>query len=172
MRKTFVGVSVVMGLLLATAVPVFAKTSVSPSPIKKEMKTWRSEKRIASIKNYWGNMAKRLGVIVRNEERIAEKIGKKIEQRATAGKDVSAARVKLEEGKKLIAEAKAMLASGVAKVDSVITSAKDEKAASQQVKQFNKDILEKIRSAHAILVDVLKLVRDVKSTPSLSPSAH
>ncbi|HXK36270.1 MAG TPA: hypothetical protein VJ553_01710, partial [Candidatus Paceibacterota bacterium] len=123
MKKILVVVAVLIGLVFTTGAPAFARNvgvvSPKPSPVQKGVKgeagqnqrtkNQLTEKHRETIRNYWNKMAKRLGMLVKNEKRIAEKMAQRIDKQAAAGKDVTAARVKLEEGKKLIGEAETML---------------------------------------------------------------
>ncbi len=180
MKKNVLVMLVLIGVVFA-GLPALARNaspSATPSPkpaqqqVKDKIKNLLTEKHREKVRNYWGGMTHRLQVLVRNEERIAESIGKKIDRQAAKGKDVAAARAKLEEGKKLVAEAKALLAAGLAKVEEIITSKNttNVKTALAEVRQLNKDIVAKIREAHTALVGALKELRSAKPTATPIPT--
>lgn len=180
MKKIMAIALVVVGLVLATGTSVSAQKVGSPKPTPAKVKTQNknnqsvknqfTEKHKETVRKFWGKMAKRLGVIVRNEKKIAEKMAKRIEKRAAAGKDVVAAQAKLEEGKKLITEAETMINNGSANVEKILASGVDAKTAMEQVRQLTKDVVAKIRAAHSALVQSLKEARGLKATPTPSPT--
>ncbi len=138
---------------------------------KAEIKEKVSDKQKQKIANFWDNMTKRLEILIRNQRRLADQISNRLDKLSAEGKDVTAARAKLADAKKMIQAAEDALHAGTASIASIVAQ-NDPKTALQKVRQLNKDVLEKIKDAHHALVDVMKAVKEanVKTSPTSSPT--
>lgn len=138
---------------------------------KAEIKEKVSDKQKQKIANFWDNMTKRLEILIRNQRRLADQISNRLDKLSAEGKDVTAARAKLADAKKMIQAAEDALHAGTASISNIVAQ-NDPKTALQKVRQLNKDVLEKIKDAHHALVDVMKAVKEanVKASPTSSPT--
>lgn len=137
--------------------------------VSKEAK--RIEQRKENILKFWNNMKKRLGLLIRNQDRLASRIEKKIAKMKEQGKDVAAAEVQLVEARRLIGLSREGLAKGDTAVANIMEQNSDPKIALEKVKVVNKEILERIKTSHKGLVKVLELLSGKTPTPSPSLSS-
>lgn len=134
-----------------------------------EKQQTKIEKKREQLKKFWEKMVHRLGVLIRNEERLANKVQEKLNQAALRGKDVTALNKKLEDAKKLVADAKKALSDAPGKVLDIIKNS-EPKVAREKIKALVKEVRQKIKDAHRALVNVRKELKGLKGGPSPSPS--
>lgn len=198
MKKAFhILVSLSTTLTLLQGMAAFGQTpSPSPSPSprpavtrspgvirerlqqqRQEVRARFSEVRKARIRAFWERMAKRLEAAIEREKKLADRIESRLNKFQEAGKDVSASRAKLGQARAKINQAEAALNAAKGTVEAVL-NADDPKAAFQEVRDtVLKDVIAKIKEAHAALVDVINTLKGVsgkvKPTPSptVSPTA-
>lgn len=156
-----------------TAKPIKTEIKQRVDELKKkveEKKTEVKDKRKDRVQKFWDNMKKRLEVLLRNQAKLADRIEKTINDRAAKGKDVTELRAKLAEARAKIAEAEAALKDADGKIAGIVTD-NDAKEALKKVNELNKEVMAKIKAAHQALVDVLRIRKGEKPSPSVSPSA-
>jgi chromosome segregation ATPase len=182
--KVLTSAAVTLAFIAGVASPAFAiEGSATPRPTAKPTRTEikqrveelkkqaevKKDKRSERVQKFWDNMKRRLEILVRNQNKLADRIEKSIDQRAAKGRDVTELKAKLAEARAKIAEAEAALKDADGKVAGIIAG-NEPKEALKKVNELNKEVLAKIRAAHQSLVDVLKIRKGEKPSPSVSPS--
>lgn len=186
MQKTTVS-AVALAAFLAMALPAQAVESTSsPKPQrqeirnevhakveakKSELKVKSEQKRKDVTKKFWRNASSRFEKLLTVELRFADKIGKRLDEAAAKGKNVTAQQAALVTAKASIASAQQSVKDASAQVDVILAdttlSAQDMKA---KLQALHKGVSEKIRLAHRQLVDVVVSMRGLKASPSVSPT--
>jgi chromosome segregation ATPase len=133
--------------------------------LQQEFKDRLSELRKGRIKNWLRRMQKRLGALIDRQYKLAEKIGKKLDRAAEAGKDVTALRTQLAEAKTKIDAAKKALEDMTAQVEDILEE-NPPREAFAKIHELQKDVFGKIREAHQALVKVLAAMRGLSATPT------
>jgi len=134
-------------------------------------KVTAQEKKQQQIQRFWDKMEFRLGILIKNQEKLADRIEKKIIAMEASGKNtasITELKSKLAAARVLIASAKTALDDGSKTVKDLDTT--DSKAVLKQVREINKDILEKIKAVHEALIGVIKSINDAKSSPTPTPT--
>ena len=186
MQKTTVSAVALVAFLAMTVPAQAVESTSSPKPQrqeirsevrakveakKSELKAKAEQKRKDVTKKFWRNASSRFEKLFSVELRLADKIGKRLDEAAKNGKDVTAQRAALAAARVSIASAQQAVKDASAQVEVILAdttlSAQDAKA---KLQALHKGVLEKLRVAHKQLVDVVVSMRGLKASPSVSPT--
>lgn len=171
-------------MLAAPLVSLADTTYASPTPTpstkaeahkekEKENKAEREAKKLAEQKDrilkFWNKMSHRLSILIRDQQRLADRIEKRINKMAADGKDVTSFRAQLATARTAITEAQSALDNAKSLVADAIAN-NDAKTALKKVQDINKDVLAKIKVAHKDLVDLIKSMSAATPTPTPTPT--
>ncbi len=123
------------------------------------------EKRKEQLKKFWEKMKRRLEILIRNQSRLAERIGQKLDKMAANGKDVTALRKQLDDAKALIKKANDSLEAADAKIEDILKN-NEPKAALEKIRALNKEVVDAIKAAHRALVDVMSGIKGARPSPT------
>lgn len=136
---------------------------------KKEDSTIRKEdKRKEEIRKFWDKMVHRLEILIRNQNNLADRIENRLSALAAREVDITDAQAKLTTARGKITAANELLTSHKGEVDSIIASNSSE-AAFTQIKSRNNQVLAAIRESHRALVEAIKAVAGLKTSPTPTP---
>lgn len=186
MQKITVSAVALVAFLAMTVPAQAVESTSSPKPQRQEMrgevrakveakkneiKTKIDQKRTEVAKKFWRNASSRFEKLFSVELRLADKIGKRLDQAAKNGKDVTAQKAALATARASIASAQQAAKDASAQVEVIMAdttlSAQDAKA---KLQALHKGVLERLRLAHKQLVDVVVSMRGLKASPSVSPT--
>lgn len=141
---------------------------------KEERQKQLDERKRERIRNFFEKMGKRLEAAIERLEKMASKIESRIQKFEAEGKDMSASKAKLALARAEIQEAKDAWIAAQGQFESALNAA-DFKEAFKTVREtIVKGVRDKIKEAHAALVDVINSMRGlsgrVKPSPSPSPT--
>jgi hypothetical protein len=134
--------------------------------LSRRLESWRQER----MRNWWGRTSKRLDKIIERQNKIAGKIDERLNRLQAGGRDVTQLRKDLVAAKAKISAARAALADADGRVAAILAE-KEPKEAFDALHRLHKDVIAKIREAHAALVKVLAATRGLSVTPSPTASA-
>ncbi len=127
-------------------------------------------KRKEQLSSFWDKVSEKLGRLLENEDRYINRLKERLEKAASNGKDVTALNTKLEAAKKLVADARTAVKDAGSKVADIIKN-NDAKVAREKIEALVKELREKIKAAHQVLVDINNSIKEGRGTkPSPSPS--
>lgn len=199
MKKTLLAGTIAVAVLVLASGSAFAEETARPTPnpktrleqaekkvedLKKkveerqvkndakktELEQKRKTKNQERIDKFWAQMKRRLTQLIKNEKNLSERIGKKLDERAAAGVDVTELKRKLAAANVLIADAEKALTDADSQI-SAIVAGNEPKDALKKVQELNKGVMEKIRKAHQALVDVISSFRKAPTKPSPTPTS-
>ncbi len=165
MRKYLIVPTLMLMTLVTTSSSAFAREENSTTEQQAKVaveKQKREEKKKEQVERLWSKMEYRLDILIHNQEKLANRISNRLTSLKDDGKDVGVLETKLTNAKVLVTQSQEALAAGDAAVALVLKN-NDSKTALSEIKEINKDILEKIKSSHASLVEVIKGVNSAKS---------
>lgn len=128
--------------------------------VARRLESWRQ----ARMLNWWSRATNRLEKLIKREDRVAEKISNRLDRLAGAGRDVTQLRADLNIAKTKITDARTALASASSQVEDILKN-NEPKVAFDKLHQLHKNVIGKIRIAHAALVKVLAETRGFSVTP-------
>lgn len=120
-----------------------------------ELKKKLGEKRAINIEKFFSKMVEKFENAVDRLGKFADRIEERLNKAADRGKDVVALRDKLAKAREKITAAQSALTDGKTKYGEAVRVA-DFKVAFKQVKEVTRGIKEKVKEAHAALVDVIR----------------
>lgn len=119
-----------------------------------------AEKRKQIIRDHFNRMMKRFDAALERIKKIGERIQSRIERAKANGKDVASAQTALDRAKTSWQEAKSAVDGVKGKLESVL-SADDPKAAFKDVQNLIEAARDKIKAAHAAMVDAITTLKGV-----------
>lgn len=146
---------------------------------KEELKKKLGERRAANIERFFTNMMEKFVAAIDRLTKSAERISDHLDKAEANGRDVVALKEKLTAAEGKIAEAKSALDAARAKYSEAVKNT-DFKKAFQDVRTIVKDVAEKVRAAHAALVDVINSIKglgkgttsDAGTSPATTPAGN
>lgn len=143
--------------------------------LRGEVKTRREEiklkvaKEVAErVRKHFDKMLKRFDAAIERLEKLADRIESRLDKAAENGRDVAALRVRLDAARAKIAEAQTALDEAVAKFEAVVGS-DNPREAFKEVEALMSGVKEKIKAAHADLVDVINSLKGIGNTATTTP---
>lgn len=121
------------------------------------------------VRKHFDRMLKRFDAAIERLEKLADRIESRLDKAAENGKDVFALRIKLDAARAKIAEAQTALDEAAAKFEAVV-GADNPREAFKEVEALMKGVKEKIKAAHAALVDVINSLKGIGGTATTTPS--
>ncbi len=168
-NKYLVSAVVLSSFLMSSVAPAIAKDRPSPSVRPDtEKQQQQQEKRKGQLKKWWTNTAKRLGNIIEQQNKIADKIQKRIDMLKERGRDVTQLQKDLDAAHLKMEAAKKALTDATAQAESILTTGTSQQIL-QKMKELHKSVITSIRAAHAALVKVLASTRGL-STATVTPT--
>jgi len=139
---------------------------------KEEKKEARVDKKKERLQQFWNSMKHRLQALLKNQNRLADRIEAKLKKLKENGRDVAAQEAKLATARVAIKAAEdALKAADAAVADAIKNNEPD--VALKKIREINKGVLEKVKAAHDALVDVMSGTKPgklPKPSGSVSPS--
>lgn len=119
-----------------------------------------AEKRKQLIRDHFKRMMKRFDAALERLKKIGERIQSRIDKAKANGKDVASAQTALDRAKASWQEAKSAVDDIKGKLESVL-SADDPKAAFKDVQNLIEAARDKIKAAHAAMVDAITALKGI-----------
>lgn len=145
-----------------------ASTSAASSTARVRME----ERREKLIKEHADRVVRRLTQALERFDNIADRIGSRLDKLATEGASVTDLRTKLAAARAKIADAKTSVSGIQAAVEAVLISS-DPKASFEAAREVINGAHEKVKAAHAALVDVVNALKPgsirATTTPTTTP---
>lgn len=137
------------------------KDKESQNKINAEQKV--AQKRADKIRSYFNNMVKKIQAAISRESKLADRIESRLNKLASAGKDVSALKIKLADARTAIKDAQKYLDDAKTQMETILKS-DNMKQAFQDVKTLIKNAVEKVKLAHQKLVDIVNSMKGMSSS--------
>jgi len=142
---------------------------------REEKKEKLSSRKKLLIRAFYGRMITRFEAALNRQEKLADRIQSRLDKFATAGKNVSSQRKKLDDVRILIKESRDMISSVRQKFEDLLNS-DDPKTSFEEVrKMIREDLVGKIKRIHGLLVEIINSLKGVSqsggsatSTPATS----
>lgn len=121
------------------------------------------------VRKHFDRMLKRFDAAIERLEKLADRIESRLDKADENGKDVTALRAKLDGARAKIAEAQTALDDAASKFEAVVGS-DNPRDAFKDVQELMKGVKEKIKAAHAAMVDVINSLKGIGNTSTTTPS--
>jgi len=136
---------------------------------KTEKKVEQDKNKKENIQKFWNKMKHRLQILIQGQEKLANRIEKKLDKMKEDGRDVAAPEVKLDNAKVLVkAAGDALVSADIAVADAIKNN--EPKVALEKVRTINQGILAKIKAAHSALVDLIRATNETRRSPTPTPT--
>lgn len=120
------------------------------------------------VRKQFDQMIKRFDAAIDRLGKLADRIASRLDKAAENGKDVTLLRAKLDGARVKIAEAQITLDAAVQKFESML-GVDNPREAFKEVQAMMNTVKDKIKAAHAALVDVINSLKGIGNTATTTP---
>lgn len=138
---------------------------------REEIKLKVAEQIARRVREHFDRMLKRFDAAIERLEKLADRIESRLDKAAENGKEVTTLRAKLDTARVKIAEAQTALDEAVVKFEEIL-GMDNPREAFKEVQTIMNNAKDKIKAAHAALVDVINSLKGIGNTVTTTPGGN